>query len=198
MKKTIFCLLFFAAYPTFSAGIIRKMTNTVSILKLNTKLAMEGNQSGYFLQKDGDIIFSGSRSPQWAIDEFLDYMDIEKGYGTGGIDPYKLYDLGQWKVSALYKYLKFKGYNSFSTKPIMVGSDIIVRAKRDLGRWMFKDVKTHRINTNVGIVFILSIMVFFMAMGCYYMVVKSKTKDDTTEGELKKQDKKKRYIIQEV
>ena len=59
---------------------------------------------GRFEIQEGNIIFTGHKSPRWASDAVLNDLGITTGFGTGDIDPFKMYTLEEFYDTPFWWY----------------------------------------------------------------------------------------------
>ncbi|MEM9738222.1 MAG: hypothetical protein AAF770_04015, partial [Bacteroidota bacterium] len=106
--------------------------------RYNNRVEEEGIAGRFKINNQGYMIFDGASS-----DQQLDAIGLTKGYGTGGIDPFKMYTYDEYVETGLHNYLintlgltdrwlrvergkgKRLGYNLLSGAKKWVGDDML-------------------------------------------------------------------------
>jgi hypothetical protein len=122
--------------------------------KWNEQMVQQGPPvSDKFEARQGCLYFTGESSPAFAVDHALDAIGLDKGYGTGGIDPYKAYTYEEYQASDLSKYETFRGLVDAWDRKIGKGNlgygyALIAGCKKYLGNTTLRDM--HEQNLKVA------------------------------------------------
>lgn len=143
-KKTAFLLFLLLQSTPFVAAVDQNAVDD-----MNNRL--DAGLPGQFQLNDGKIIFTGGNPPLWAIDRILDYLGGVKGYGTGGINPFKFYTHDEWTNTAIY-YYSMSARNMLDTwdeniglETSSYGVDIIAEDILKLGPSVYKDLHEYQL-----------------------------------------------------
>ncbi|MEM9738212.1 MAG: ATP-binding protein, partial [Bacteroidota bacterium] len=117
--------------------------------RYNKRVEEEGIVGRFKINSQGYIIFDGESSPSWAIDQQLDAIGLTKGYGTGGIDPFKIYTYDEWLRTSITKYfLEVRGHRNRwlieqKSKGWKLGRNLLFYAKKWGGDDILKEIHEH-------------------------------------------------------
>ena len=145
-KKISKIILFFTLFNTAPL-----LTQEALLEHWNQRIDKEGVLNGQFEVNQGNIIYNGTNPPSWAVDHQLDALGINKGYGTGGINPFKFYTHEEWRESALGHYFPLRGFGrdgwliDGGGDGVRSGVTLLEEAKRKLGADVFKDMHEHQL-----------------------------------------------------
>ena len=90
------------------------------------------------------------QTPRWAIKARLEELDIKDGFGTGGIDPFKMYTHPKYRESALSYYMRLNGFDRDlwmernGGTGWQSGSDLLVWSRDRLGPDMFEQLAEYQ------------------------------------------------------